>query len=130
MKTILFLIAILAGLNLQAQTVERPEFYLNKSQHQKKTAKILAISGGSAALGGLLIAQIPSKPVKGSFFTSTETVGYGLGTVGVIALIAAVPTFVFSKINRNKAVKYSPAVGFIQTEATGNAIVSGISVNF
>lgn len=108
--------------------IYKAELYEMKAKKQKKTAIILAATGAATVGTGLLIAQIPSSGP--GLFTKTERAGYGIATVGGIAIITSIPFAILSATNKHRYNKLQPSVSTVNMTNGESAIVSGISYNF
>lgn len=111
MKKILILVIFLTGLawhsfGQKSETPITKQYYLEKSNRQKKTGFIL-LGAGAAILGGIIgISNFCLFGCTSSQYNAMSA-GGGLIMAGGISMVASVPLLIGAGVNANKAAKLS-----------------------
>ena len=119
-----FLTAKLCG-QLQDKNL-RVNQYLQKSLRQKKTANILALSGGALFVSGLIVTGTDDNKF---LISSQQLAGLGISALGVLAAVSSIPFYISANRNESKSLKITPtAASFSTTE--NRYISAGLTVEF
>ena len=132
MKTILLTIIFLIPMTLRSQeqnTTQSTNQYLEKSIRQKKTANVLAITGGGLVLAGVIVAATIPKQTKGWEGFNQGVTAVGIGGVGAITALISIPFYISSHNNKKKSVSISPQTGSVNIDQK-NYATAGIAINF
>ena len=128
MKAFVIFLVLLTVQNLYGQNTDHSDLqrYLEKSQRQKKTANILAITGGALFISGIIVTGTDDNKflISGQQFT-----GIGISLLGVISGITSVPFYISSSKNTKKAIKIAPQIGLTKIQEI-NFTTGGIIIEF
>lgn len=110
MKNLFILLNLFGFIYLKAQEntpQNEADKYLQKSIKQRKTANILAITGGGIFVTGLIITGSS----KGELGQSLS--GLAISSLGVITSFSSIPFYISSNSNNKKYLKIKPSIGFL-----------------
>ena len=100
--------------------------YLQKSIRQKKTANILAISGGALFVSGLIVAGTDDNKF---LISSQQLAGMGVSMLGVIAAVSSIPFYISANRNESRSLKINPISGSFSS-AENRYFLVGLHVEF
>lgn len=108
MKTTITAILMLSIFTLHAygqhNYTEERDYYLQKSQKQKKTSLILGIAGGAVFSAGLIIYFAEgNNDHNANYSTQSSNTGQNIAYAGGAIMIAAIPFQIASGNNKKKA---------------------------
>lgn len=129
MKTILLIFVITIGQFsfAQQQNISHDtNTYLEKSLRQKRTANILAITGGALFLSGAMIA---GSDQNDSIISQQQLLGLGISAAGIISGLISVPFYVAASKNKSISRRMSPAAGSFKTNGE-HYFTAGIKIDF
>lgn len=111
MKPVILWIALCFSLSTFSQnitdSIDKRQFYLDKSKQQAQTGRILLIGGSAMALAG--IVTFSSGSDEGFGFSSGADVGGIMLLAGIAMDFASIPFFVNAAKNSRKAAELSVA---------------------
>ena len=129
MKTLILFSALFFSANLCSQEQNSPteiNRYLQKSNNRKKTANVLAITGGALVISGFIVAASDNNDF---LISSQEFTGIGISVLGIISGITSVPFYICAGHNKSKSRKISPQIGNFKT-SENNYVTAGLKIEF
>lgn len=129
MKTFILVLTLLFSANLCSQEQNSPteiNRYLQKSNNRKKTANVLAITGGALVITCFIVAASDNNDF---LISSQEFTGIGISVLGIISGITSVPFYISAGHNKSKSRKISPQMGSFKTPEN-NYVTAGLKIEF
>ncbi|ROI09072.1 hypothetical protein EGI11_06565 [Chryseobacterium sp. H3056] len=100
--------------------------YLKKSLKQKRTANILAITGGALFLSGAIITGSDQNDF---LISQQQFLGLAISAAGIISGLISVPFYVAASKNKSISRRMSPAAGSFKTNGE-HYFTAGIKIDF
>ncbi|WP_148041479.1 hypothetical protein [Kaistella daneshvariae] len=129
MKTILLILVITISQFsfAQQQNISHDtNTYLKKSLKQKRTANILAITGGALFLSGAIITGSDQNDF---LISQQQFLGLAISAAGIISGLISVPFYVAASKNKSISRRMSPAAGSFKTNGE-HYFTAGIKIDF
>ena len=129
MKTILLILVITISQFsfAQQQNISHDtNTYLEKSLKQKRTANILAITGGALFLSGAIITGSDQNDF---LISQQQFLGLAISAAGIISGLISVPFYVAASKNKSISRRMSPAAGSFKTNGE-HYFTAGIKIDF
>lgn len=129
MKTILLILVITISqfsLAQQQNISHDTNTYLKKSLKQKRTANILAITGGALFLSGAIITGSDQNDF---LISQQQFLGLAISAAGIISGLISVPFYVAASKNKSISRRMSPAAGSFKTNGE-HYFTAGIKIDF
>ncbi|AZI66454.1 hypothetical protein EIB71_01620 [Kaistella daneshvariae] len=129
MKTILLILVITISQFsfAQQQNISHDtNTYLKKSLKQKRTANILAITGGALFLSGAIITGSDQNDF---LISQQQFLGLAISGAGIISGLISVPFYVAASKNKSISRRMSPAAGSFKTNGE-HYFTAGIKIDF
>ena len=129
MKTILLILVITISQFsfAQQQNISHDtNTYLKKSLKLKRTANILAITGGALFLSGAIITGSDQNDF---LISQQQFLGLAISAAGIISGLISVPFYVAASKNKSISRRMSPAAGSFKTNGE-HYFTAGIKIDF